>query len=248
MSVRGYVSNLRKALGAAGLESDSVIDFRDRGYVLQVPQQAIDLHQFDTLVDDALRTAQLGDLIAARALFTRAVDLYAGPPLGAAGDELGLVEVTAHFEERRGEAIEALTDIRLALGEHAQLPAALASEIARQPYRERLRAQLAVALYRAGRPVEALRSLHERAACCSTTSVSTPVLSCARSRPRSSPTTMPRWPGCRRRYLPPTRPHRPHVVTIVDEGEQFGRLAEEGPGSCAPRPASESGRDHGREW
>ena len=41
------------------------------------------------------------------------------------------------------------------------MPAALASEIARQPYRERLRAQLALALYRAGRPVEALRSIAE---------------------------------------------------------------------------------------
>ncbi len=51
--------------------------------------------------------------------------------------------------------------MRLALGEHAQLPAALASEIARQPYRERLRAQLATALYRAGRPVEALRSVND---------------------------------------------------------------------------------------
>ena len=50
-------------------------------------------------------------------------------------------------------------EVRLALGEHVQLPAALASEIARQPYRERLRAQLALALYRAGRPVEALRSI-----------------------------------------------------------------------------------------
>ena len=34
VSVRGYVSNLRNALEAAGLGSDGVIDFRDRGYVL----------------------------------------------------------------------------------------------------------------------------------------------------------------------------------------------------------------------
>jgi len=54
-----------------------------------------------------------------------------------------------------------LIDVRLGLGEHAQLPAALASEIARQPYRERLRAQLALALYRAGQPVDALRSISE---------------------------------------------------------------------------------------
>ena len=90
-----------------------------------------------------------------------ALDLYVGPPLGALAEDLGLADVTARYEERRGEAVEALTDVRLALGEHAQLPAALAPEIARQPYRERLRAQLAVALYRADRPVEALRSIDE---------------------------------------------------------------------------------------
>jgi len=160
VSVRGYVSNLRKALAAVGLGSDT-IEFRDRGYVLQVVPDVVDLHVFENLVDDARRREGLGDLVGARSLLVRAVDLYAGPPLGALAEELGLVDVTARYEERRGEAVEALTEVRLALGEHAQLPAALASEIARQPYRERLRAQLAVALYRTGRPVEALRSIND---------------------------------------------------------------------------------------
>ena len=46
VSVRGYVSNLRKALVAAGLGSDT-IEFRDRGYVLQVAPEVVDLHLFD---------------------------------------------------------------------------------------------------------------------------------------------------------------------------------------------------------
>src|SRR4051812_39014446 len=33
VSVRGYVSNLRKALVACGFDADSAIGFRDRGYV-----------------------------------------------------------------------------------------------------------------------------------------------------------------------------------------------------------------------
>ena len=36
VSIRGYLSNLRKALGTAGFDPADVIDFRDRGYVLQV--------------------------------------------------------------------------------------------------------------------------------------------------------------------------------------------------------------------
>jgi DNA-binding SARP family transcriptional activator len=160
VSVRGYVSNLRKALVVTGLGSD-LIAFRDRGYVLEVDPVVVDLHLFDAVVDGGRRLVAAADLVGARSLFVRAVDLYAGPPLGMMAEELGLGDVTAHYEERRADAVEALTEVRLALGEHGQLPAALASEIARQPYRERLRAQLAIALYRAGRPVEALRSIKE---------------------------------------------------------------------------------------
>ena len=94
-------------------------------------------------------------------MLTRAVDLHGGPPLGAVGEELGLAEVATHFEERRGEAVEMLTDVRLRLGEHAQLPAALASEIARRRIGSGSGPTLALALYRAGRPVEALRSIDE---------------------------------------------------------------------------------------
>jgi DNA-binding SARP family transcriptional activator len=161
VSVRGYVSNLRKALGTTGLPAGRVIEFRDRGYVLHVPPEAVDLHVFDALVGDAAARHRAGDHLGARSLLSRALELHAGTPLGSHADELGLGDVIAHYAERRGEAVETLTDVRLALGEHAQLPAALASEIAREPYRERLRVQLALALYRAGRSVEALRSIDE---------------------------------------------------------------------------------------
>jgi DNA-binding SARP family transcriptional activator len=160
VSVRGYVSNLRKALVTAGLGPDTIA-FRAPGYVLQVLPEMVDLHLFEHLVDEGRRRAGAGELVGARGELVRALDLYAGPPLGAIAEELGLVGESARFEESRGAAVEVLTDVRLALGEHAQLPAALASEIARQPYRERLRAQLAIALYRAGRPVEALRSIND---------------------------------------------------------------------------------------
>ena len=159
VSVRGYVSNLRKALATAGIVADPVIDFRDRGYVLLVRPDVVDLHRFNVLVDDGIELQRGSDQRGARRLLDRALELHAGPALGTTGEKLGLDDVRAHYDERRGDAVEALVDARLALGEHAQLPAVLASEIARQPYRERLRAQLALALYRAGRSVEALRAI-----------------------------------------------------------------------------------------
>ena len=101
VSVRGYVSNLRKALVAAGLGPDA-ITFRDRGYVLHVDPRAVDLHLFDRLVDDALQLVGARDLVEARGLLLRALGLYVGPPLGAIADELGLADVTTRYEERRG--------------------------------------------------------------------------------------------------------------------------------------------------
>jgi DNA-binding SARP family transcriptional activator len=160
-SVRAYVSHLRKALAGTGLELSTVIDHRDRGYVLLVPAEDIDLHQFDAMVDRAVERRAVGDLEGARFLLDRALELHAGPALGSTADALDLLEVVARYEARRGDAVELMADVRLALGEHAQLPAALASEIAREPYRERLRAQLALALYRAGRAVESLRAIDD---------------------------------------------------------------------------------------
>src|SRR3954451_16480735 len=46
-SIRGYLSNLRKALGRAGFDPRTVITFRDQGYSLDVPREAVDLHRFE---------------------------------------------------------------------------------------------------------------------------------------------------------------------------------------------------------
>lgn len=134
VSVRGYVSNLRKALVAAGLGPDGIV-FRDRGYLLKVAPEIVDLHRFEALVEAAGRLERPSGLVAARGLLMQALELYAGPPLGALAEELGLVDVTTRFEERRGEAVEALMEVRLALGEHVQLPAAGQRSRGRSPTR-----------------------------------------------------------------------------------------------------------------
>jgi class 3 adenylate cyclase len=64
-------------------------------------------------------------------------------------------EITA-LEELRLVAIEERVEADLALGRHGQLVAELEALVAEHPFRERLRGQLIVALYRAGRQAEAL--------------------------------------------------------------------------------------------
>ena len=60
------------------------------------------------------------------------------------------------LEELRLRAIEARTDSDLELGLHEELTGELESLVAEHPLHERLRAQLMLALYRAGRQADAL--------------------------------------------------------------------------------------------
>ncbi len=168
-SIRGYVSNLRKALAGidAGLgpgttaDAARIIQFRDGGYVLHVAPEAIDLHRFEDAVRDGAAAVRLGRMAHARDRLTEALSYWTGPPFGAAADEPALTDAVAGLELRRAEAVEALAEARLALGEHAGLVVDLVGEIATAPYRERLRAQLARALAATGRQVDALRSIDD---------------------------------------------------------------------------------------
>ena len=68
---------------------------------------------------------------------------------------------SARLEEERVSALEQLVEADLALGRHRQLIGELEPLVAEHPYRERLRAQLMLALYRSGRQTEALRAYQQ---------------------------------------------------------------------------------------
>ena len=65
------------------------------------------------------------------------------------------------LEELRLGCFEELVDAELALGRHAELVPRLEAEIRREPLRERLRAQLMLALYRSGRQADALSAYQD---------------------------------------------------------------------------------------
>jgi DNA-binding SARP family transcriptional activator len=62
----------------------------------------------------------------------------------------------ARLEEARLTALEERLDADLALGRHHALIGELGEHVAAHPFRERLRAQQMLALYRSGRQAEAL--------------------------------------------------------------------------------------------
>ena len=145
-SIQVYVSRLRKALGEERLVT------RPPGYVLRVESADVDLGRFEQFVREAGRAAP--DL-AARKL-SDALALWRGPALAdLVYESFAQVEI-ARLEEMRLAVLEQRIDADLALGRHAELVAELEALVARHPLRERLRAQLMLALYRSARQAEAL--------------------------------------------------------------------------------------------
>jgi DNA-binding SARP family transcriptional activator len=165
-SLQAYVSNLRRALepDRRPREEPRVLVTRPGGYALDVPRAAVDVHRFQDLA--ARGHAQLAPSTtdaAANAAVTldAALALWRGPLLPELGGEPWVTEAAERLREVHARAVEDRVDAGLLLGEHAELLGTLAEAVAAEPYRERFRAQLALALYRCGRQRESLAAIDE---------------------------------------------------------------------------------------
>jgi DNA-binding SARP family transcriptional activator/DNA-binding beta-propeller fold protein YncE len=146
-SLWNSISELRRALGA------DVVITHPAGYSLDVDRDAVDLHRFECLVAEA-RATRAPQLRAQ--LLGRALALWRGRPLADFMFEPFAQLEIARLEELRIAVREELIDIELEFGHHRRLVSELETLVAEHPLRERLRAQLMVALYRSGRQTEAL--------------------------------------------------------------------------------------------
>jgi predicted ATPase len=89
-------------------------------------------------------------------LLEEALGLWRGPALAEFAEQPWAQAEAARLEELRLQAIEALVELRLAVGGHVGMVGELEGLVAAHPMRERLRGQLMVALYRSGRQADAL--------------------------------------------------------------------------------------------
>src|SRR6516165_896660 len=153
--IQVYVSRLRKALGPG------VLLTQPPGYVLQVGEGQLDSARFATLLAAAGDALRAGDPGAARTLLGEADSLWRDPPLADFTYESFAQAEVARLEELRLEALELQIDADLALGRQALLVGEIERLIALHPFRERLRAQLMLALYRSGRQAEALEAYRQ---------------------------------------------------------------------------------------
>jgi DNA-binding SARP family transcriptional activator len=160
--LQGYVSHLRKTLepGRARGEHELLVS-RPPGYVLRIGRDQLDAARFRRLKDEGERLLDEGDPRAAAERFRAALALWRGPALADVAYESFAQPGIARLEEARLVALEERIDAELALGRHDALVAELRGLVAEHPLRERLQAQLMVALYRCGRQAEALEVYRE---------------------------------------------------------------------------------------
>jgi DNA-binding SARP family transcriptional activator/tetratricopeptide (TPR) repeat protein len=144
------LSILRRLIRSAGCPD--TIRSRPTGYTIELASGQLDLDDFTAGIRAARAAADPPESVT---LLRAALGLWTGTSLaGIKAPYAGAHRV--HLEEQRLQAYERLFDLELNLGRHADVTAELFGLVKEHSLRERLVAQLMVALYRGGRQADGL--------------------------------------------------------------------------------------------
>jgi predicted ATPase/DNA-binding SARP family transcriptional activator len=151
-ALQGHISALRKRLGAERIET------RPPGYrLILADEDELDSRRFERVVAVAradgpsARSEKLGEALAH----------FRGEPLCDFRYEEFAGAEAMRLEELRLAVVEEQIEADLELGRHAEVVPRLERLVADHPLRERLRAQLMLALYGAGRQADALQAFQD---------------------------------------------------------------------------------------
>jgi DNA-binding SARP family transcriptional activator/pimeloyl-ACP methyl ester carboxylesterase len=158
-SLQVRLSELRKALRSAG-EAERLVT-RPPGYLLRVMPEELDAARFCELAAAGNAALAAGDAAVAAQRLDGALSLWRGPALADVDSAAFARAEAGRLAELRLTALESRAEALLACGQHRELIAELETLTAAHPLRERLWAARMLALYRAGRQADALRSYHE---------------------------------------------------------------------------------------
>ncbi|MFF5970448.1 BTAD domain-containing putative transcriptional regulator [Streptomyces sp. NPDC012769] len=156
--VQGHVSRLR-ALFEQGGASDYGVELatHTQAYELRMPEQLLDTHRFEELVQLAGHQRHPADAVL---MLREALSLWRGPALTGTVASEPLLAAARALEETRLVTVEQLAAAYGRLGEHVKAAALLRAEATANPLRESLSAALMLSLYRAGHQSDALDCYH----------------------------------------------------------------------------------------
>jgi predicted ATPase/DNA-binding SARP family transcriptional activator len=148
--LQACVSRLRLIVGSDRLQTTA------SGYRLKLSRGELDSETFEQLVRAGREALAADEAARAEGLLSQALALWRG----AAYEDLTLgrplESERCRLEELRIAALESRIESALRLGAGSELVAELTVLAELHPFREHLQAQLAIAMYRAGRQVDAL--------------------------------------------------------------------------------------------
>jgi class 3 adenylate cyclase/tetratricopeptide (TPR) repeat protein len=150
-----YVSRLRQMLPDGAIESSP-----GGGYALILDGDELDLNTFERWAEEGHVALATGEWEQASSLLREALAVWRGPALAGLTSE-ALRREAEWLEERRLSVLEDRIEADLGSARHGEIVPELKALVAEHPFREHLRAQLMRALYRSGRPGDALALYRE---------------------------------------------------------------------------------------
>jgi SARP family transcriptional regulator, regulator of embCAB operon len=165
-TLQTYILHVRRLIRAAlppeeQGEALKVLATTPTGYVLRVDPEVVDAVRYARLASAGRLAGETGDYVAAERLLTSALALWRGPALVDVPVGRQMEIEAMRLGESRLTDLTMRIDADLRLGRHHQLLGDLAALCARHPYMENFRAQYMLALYRSGRPGQALEAYQE---------------------------------------------------------------------------------------
>lgn len=165
-TLQTYVMQLRKFIAGALPGSDryeprKILETRHTGYLLRLEREALDAERYVRLSAAGRAAGAAGDYESAERTLRAALSVWRGPLLVDVSFGQHLEIEATRLSESRLTDLTLRIDADFCLGRHHQLLGDLAALCARHPHMENFRAQYMLALYRCGRPGQALEVYHE---------------------------------------------------------------------------------------
>lgn len=155
-SIHTYVSNLRRLLSNAGVDSRTVLVNSPPGYRLDVGDDGVDHGRFITAKTAGVHAASVGRFEEATRHLSAALSEWRGPVLQDLNDRQFFAAFAIGLAEEKVVVQTARAEAEIACGRSDGVIAELEVLAGEHPYREPLWAQLITAYYLAGRQSDAL--------------------------------------------------------------------------------------------